>query len=211
MRSAIYLVGHGPYRQPRLIELQHLRILRYRDLLSDPAEADVFIDLNFPRSPDPMRANELTEFASLHEAVKAKQYGSVYVDLEIGSGFKPYEFMFVPQLLRAAGAKVFNVFYDDDDVLESALKQRYGDHAHADEVDDASDFINFFPTHAGVLVERSLRELENDENRNHPALAKASSYVDGLKKDNPYRGGKPFVERGLEHEWYRRRSRQRQK
>jgi hypothetical protein len=206
-RRAIYLVGHGPYRQPRLIELQHLRILRYRDLVGDSADAHVFTDVNFPRSPDPMRPTELPEFARLRKAIKAKQYRSVYVDLEIGSGFKPYEFMFVPQLLQEAGAKVFNVFYDDGDVLEASLSQRYGNHAHADEVDDASDFINFFPTYTGTLIERSLRELENQENKNNPLLTKINRHIDGLKKDNPYRGGRPFVERGLEHEWYRRRSR----
>lgn len=206
-RSAIYLVGHGPYRQPRLIELQHLRILRYRDLVSDPADADVFVDLNFPRSPDPMNPNELPEFARLHEAVKAKQYDAVYVDVEIGSGFKPYEFMFVPQLLQGAGAKLFNVFYDEGDVLEGALRRRYGNHAHADEVDDASDFANFFPTLTGTVMERSLRELENQENRNNPILTKLNAHIDRLKKDNSYRSGRPFLERALEHEWYRRRSR----
>lgn len=211
-RSAIYLVGHGPYRQPRLIELQYLRILRYRGLLHDDGNADLFIDLNFPRSSDPLKRRELPEFARLHEAVKATQYSAVYVDLEIGSGFKPYEFMFVPQLLEAEGAKVFNAFYDDGDVLEAALKQRYGDHAHADEVDDASDFINFFPACAGIVVERSLRELENQENRSNPMLEQINRHVANLKKDNPYsRGNVPFVERALEHEWYRRRSQQRGK
>jgi hypothetical protein len=210
--SAIYLVGHGPYRQPRLIEMQYLRILRYRNLLKDESEPHIFIDLNFPRSSDPLRPNELPEFARLQEAVKAKQYSAVYVDLEIGSGFKPYEFMFVPQLLEAAGAKVFNALYDDGDVLEAALKQRYGDHAHADEVDDASDFINFFPAYAGIVVERSLRELENQENRSNPVLEKIYRHVENLKKDSPYGSGRmPFIERGLEHEWYRRRSQQRGK
>lgn len=210
--SATYLVGHGPYRQPRLIELQFLRILRYRNVLKDESEPHIFIDLNFPRSSDPLRPNELPEFERLHEAVKAKQYGAVYVDLEIGSGFKPYEFMFVPHLLEAAGAKVFNAFYDDGDVLEAALKQRYGDHAHADEVDDASDFINFFPAYAGIVVERSLRELETQGNRINPVLEQIDRHVANLKKDNPYsRGNVPFVERALEHEWYRKRSQQRGK
>lgn len=33
MKAAIYLCGHGPYREPRLIEMQHLRILRYCEAL----------------------------------------------------------------------------------------------------------------------------------------------------------------------------------
>lgn len=212
-RSAIYLIGHGPYRQPRFIELQYLRIFRYRNLLNEVSEADVFIDLNFPRlSAAPLRPDELPEFVRLHEAVKAKQYSAVYIDLEIGSGFKPYEFMFVPQLLEAAGTKVFNAFYDDGNVLEAALKQRYGDHAHADEIDDASDFLNFFPAYAGMLVERSLRELGNQENRSNPMLGQVDRHVGNLKKDNPYSSGRiPFVERGLEHEWYKTRSQQGEK
>jgi hypothetical protein len=182
-------------------------------VVDEASEADVFIDLNFPRLPDaPLRSNELPEFVRLHEAVKAKQYSAVYVDLEIGSGFKPYEFMFVPQLLEAAGTKVFNAFYDDGNVLEAALKQRYGDHARADEIDDASDFLNFFPAYAGMLVERSLRELDNQENRSNPMLGQVDRHVENLKKDNPYsRGRMPFVERGLEHEWYKKRSEQRTK
>jgi hypothetical protein len=56
-KAAIYLIGQGSYRNPRLIELQHMRIKRYRralenklDLWFDCREGDVFIDLNDPRS-----------------------------------------------------------------------------------------------------------------------------------------------------------------
>jgi hypothetical protein len=52
---AAYLVGHGPYRSPRLIELQWMRIRRYRGLLGTKYEMrlnqlEAFVDVNLPRA-----------------------------------------------------------------------------------------------------------------------------------------------------------------
>ena len=48
--SAIYLVGHGSFQEPRLIELQYHRIMRYIEARDDNTESspDIFVDLGIP-------------------------------------------------------------------------------------------------------------------------------------------------------------------
>jgi hypothetical protein len=48
-----------------------------------------------------------------------------------------------------------------------------------------------------VLVERSLRELDNQENRSNAMLGQVERHVGNLKKDNPYSSDRiPFVDAG---------------
>src|SRR5437763_6999552 len=113
--TAIYLVGHGPFHKPRLIELQHRRILRYYDALGPRtgAKPDVYIDLNMPRTSDgPHKPEALPAFMQLWQAIRAKQYALVLIDLE--DGVNQGSLLFVRPILQEAGAKVLNAFYDDD-------------------------------------------------------------------------------------------------
>jgi hypothetical protein len=85
---AIYLVGHGPRRQPRPIELQHVRILRYFDALErklgiDFSTREVFVDVNWP--PTNYGAPEhFPELLKLAAPIREKSYDTVIVDLAPG-------------------------------------------------------------------------------------------------------------------------------
>jgi hypothetical protein len=105
--------------------------------------------------------------------------------------------LFVRPILQEAGAKVLNAFYDDDEVLERALKERFGKRASVDDVTDGSDLVGFFPGLAGEVIEAALRrEL------GHGGLLLLNDRIEGLKRLKPYAGGRsPFVEDRLSLEW----------
>lgn len=121
-------MGHGFLKQPRLLELQYFRITRYIEVHGDHGVAppDVFTDLSSRSSSSgPQTIEELPALVNLLERIRAKAYDLVFIDVEHGSfGFDPVA-LIRPHLERA-GAKVLNVFYDDDKILEGALKERFG-------------------------------------------------------------------------------------
>ncbi len=200
--TAIYLVGHGPLREPRLIELQYNRIIRYWGALGEEAGSapDVFTDLNYPRSSSgPQGPEELPAFTKLLDRVRVKAYGLVLMDLQDGS-FESDALMFIRPSLEQAGARVLNVFYDDERALEQALKKRWGKGALVDDLTDGSDLVCFFPGLASEITTASLRrELETGD------LQPIKQRIDFLKKLRPYAGGRrPFIEDRLSLEWQRR-------
>jgi hypothetical protein len=204
--AAIYLVGHGSLSQPRLIELQYQRILRYRSALAGRYETGrsaprVFVDLELPRfAVGIVDLEEVPAFGRLQEGVRNKQLSVVYIDLEEGSAFTPrYETTFVRSALEDAGARVLNAFYDDEAAFDQALKARYGECARAHEVTESSDFVCFFPSLASEITASALRrELEDEE------LPQVARRLETLKKVRPYAGGQtPFVEDRLALDWQR--------
>jgi hypothetical protein len=204
--AAIYLVGHGSVSQPRLIELQHQRILRYRSALVGRYESArsaprVFVDLALPRfAMGKIDLAEVPEFSRLRDGVQNGQFNVVYIDLEENSGFTPrYESEFVRSGLEDAGAKVLNAFYDDEKAFEQALKDRYGECARSHEITEDSDFVCFFPSFASEIAASVLRrEIRDGE---FPRIVQR---FEVLKKSKPYAGGRtPFVEEQLTLEWQR--------
>jgi hypothetical protein len=196
--TAIYLVGHGPFHKPRLIELQHRRIMRYYEALGPQtgAKPDIYTDLNLPRtSGGPHKPEALPAFMQLWQAMRAKQYTLVLMDLE--DGVNQGSLMFVRPILQEVGAKVLNAFYDDDQVLERSLKERYGKRALIDDVTDGSDLVGFFPGLAADVSEAALRrELGRG------GLLHINDRIEDLKRLKPYAAGRsPFVEDRLSLEW----------
>src|SRR5258708_8263594 len=80
--AAIYLVGQGSISQPRLIELQHQRILRYRSALAGRYELGrsaprVFVDLALPRfAMGEIDFREVPEFSRLRDGVQNENSAS---------------------------------------------------------------------------------------------------------------------------------------
>jgi hypothetical protein len=211
--TAIYLVGHGPYREPRLIELQYQRILRYRRIVREKyetgyPEAAVFVDLNYPRTES--RGYELTSFPAfvqLCRAVKQKQFGVVYLDLEVGTSFAPYAFSFVQSTLEECGAKVLNAFYDEDKALAEELRDKFGPDADTLYIDDGSDFVNFFPALAAEVTVTALRDELSERPARNAEVSAIEHRIHRLSESSPYSSsGMPFVEDRLREQWLRRRA-----
>jgi hypothetical protein len=195
---AIYLVGHGPFHKPRLIELQHRRIMRVYELLGDQSgeRPGVYTDLHFPRTAEgPHKPDALSALMQLRQEIRAKRYTVVLMDLE--DGVNQGTLLFVRPVLEEAGAKVVNVFYDDDRILERSLKDRFGKCASVDDITDGSDLVGFFPGLAGEVSQAALRkELA------HGGLLPINDRIESLLRLKPYSGGRhPFIEDRLSLEW----------
>lgn len=202
----MYLVGHGSYVRPRLVELQYQRIRRYRELIRSQvdftlSDADVFIDFRLPKlAMGQLNLHDVPAFERLLQRVRAAEFKVVLTDLDYG--YSRYESAFVRESLEDAGANVFNVFTDDGAVFERALNERFGTSASVEDVTEASDFVCFFPSLTSEVVSIALRrELE------HPAGAmenfqKVKQRIDALKVFHPYGGGgRPFIEDRLNLGW----------
>lgn len=196
--SAIYLVGHGSFRQPRLIELQYRRIMRYIEARQDntAGSPDIFVDFNCPRRGMTRTLDELPHLNALTE--RASNYARIFIDIE-DSGFDNVSVL-VHEALEGRGSKLLNVFYDEENVMDRKLKYMYGKNARADYLTAGSDFTCFFPNLVAEILEAALREeitLDNPATIQRRLLA--------LRALMPYRGGKtPFIEDRLRLEWKQR-------
>jgi hypothetical protein len=204
--AAMYLVGHGSFGCPRLIELQYRRIARYRESLEGNSgpPLDVFTDLNLPRgSSGPERPEELPALVSLGEGIRSNKYKLVFIDLQDGASFNPSALTFVRPYLESAGAKVMNAFYDDGRFLEQSLKRRCGRGAMVDHVTDASDMVCFFPGLASEIIATALRK-ELDDAVSQMVRMRISERIDALKALKSYAAGRiPFIEGRLSSEWHK--------
>ncbi|MGB6875738.1 MAG: hypothetical protein WBD87_06850 [Candidatus Acidiferrales bacterium] len=194
----MYLVGHGSFQEPRLIELQYHRIMRYIDARGDKTDGspDIFVDLNSLHGSGPRTLDQLPNLVVLRE--RTNNYTRIFIDIEDS------DFDNLSPLVRAAlegrGPKVLNVFYDDENILDRKLKGIYGNNARVDDITDGSDFTCFFPTLVSSILEAALRqEIVAD---NPPSIWERILSLKALK---PYRGGKqPFIEDRLSLEWKQR-------
>lgn len=196
--SAIYLVGHGSFQQPRLIELQYRRIVRYIEAREDDTDGvpDIFVDFNCPRDGRTRTLDQLPNLCTLSEHVN--EYARIFMDIE-DSDFDNVSVL-VREALEGRGTKVLNAFYDDEKVLDRKLKSDYGKNARTDDLTDGSDFTCFFPSLAANVLEAALRQeiIAN----NPPSIWER---ISSLKTLRPYRGGKkPFIEDRLSLEWKER-------
>lgn len=186
LKAAVYLVGHGPYREPRLIELQYLRILRYRDALAEKLDKyieikDIYIDLNFPRD---MTAENLPNLMNLVDKLKQKSYDAVLIDID-NPMLQYHSIAPVIYTLERTGVKVYNCYYDDEDAMKLEFIKRFGRGSEKIAMtSDSEDIITLFPALAGnVILEAFDRDLEryNDE-RVHRIWQVAGN----LRDQNPY-------------------------
>jgi hypothetical protein len=215
LQSAIYLLGHGPQRQPRFLELQYRRIARYSELfcarhpfVSSPSA--VFADLNLLRGSQGVSTpEELPELLRLRSLVQAKQFGTVFLDLDENPGLGSFDLLFVRTTLEAVRARVLNAFYDEEHVFGDTLKEQYGQHARPHEVDDAADLVGFFPATAAAATAASLRRQLAECDAEDPAARSLRRRIVELQDKNPYLGGRsPFIDDGLADEWSRKRLRE---
>ena len=116
LQAALYLFGHGPYREPRVIEMQYLRVLRYREALEEKLEIEIdikktYVDINFPREE---ALEKLTNLQALLNDVKRQKVDTLIVDICEGDSFYQNRYTPIIWALERAGAKVFNCYYDDE-------------------------------------------------------------------------------------------------
>jgi hypothetical protein len=139
-----------------------MRIGRYRELLGTKykkrwKQLDAFVDVNFPRA-DRITEQTFRSYSRLLQAVDDRQVRLVYIDIEMQVGTSQY-YHWVAHSLERSGVRVVNAFYDEDEVLQQSLAQSYGKQADAREIDDASDFVGFFPALSSRISHAALRRV----------------------------------------------------
>jgi hypothetical protein len=160
-KSAVYLCGHGSYREPRPLDLQYLRILRYADLLGHKLGTHfqgrrAYVDPNFPRQ---RYFDELPALQQVCAEVRAKRYDVVFIGIAPPNHFGALNIVAsVRHYLRDAGATVYNAYDDDESALADEVAERWGESSrHFAPQGDADDMVAFFPgLAASVAREASL-------------------------------------------------------
>ena len=154
-RTAIYLVGQGSSRDPRLVELQYLRILRAVPQLREQHDLDILPEPY--TDPLPGRASSFVQrplyvMAPILDAIKEgfpalyrlcqdieqKLIGTVLIDLA--------ELPVIPTFLKANGAQVIN--------CNDLHFDKKGHYLNVDEDSDLKDCIAFFPRFVGDLIQQ---------------------------------------------------------
>lgn len=206
MKVALYMCGHGPYREPRFIEMQYLRLLRYRSALKDKLEENIdiegiYIDINFPRTDC---IKELKELCTLLKNIKEEKVKTVLVDICVGESFFEYKYENIIWQLENSGAKVYNCFYDDEDASLSVLVNKFGKKVHSYLLpSDREEFITLFPALASevayeVFEDRLSKIPAGNED---PFITYVFRKIRSLSEENPYRCSKlPWLSHKKIHE-----------
>lgn len=193
IRTAIYLCGQGPYREPYPIEVQHLRIIRYLPFLEKALDriievVQVETDLNWPRNNGYMVSCDEYMPSGLRRLAEQIRAGAINMVLmnywsdSWGPSLEGHE-----GVLRRAGATIINVAHDPFNLCRQAVKARYGDSADI-HYDHHTDFITFFPTLAASIAEWSLTGTECQTGEGyHPQ--KVERRLSTLREQRPYPGG----------------------
>jgi hypothetical protein len=208
---AAYLVGHGPLREPRPIELQMMRILRYQSLLGSKEEFRgfwreffIYVDLNYPRSKLFYQRDNFPQFHQVLEELEGRSIGLVLIDVQESVGIYD-SYSWIRTALVNAGARVVNVFYDSEKLIKEYIEERYRGQALVQEVDDGSDFVNFFPTLSAAIGRAALDPGFERGDRRRERFEAATSRLHRIGERNPYSAGRePFIQEDLTDEWFRR-------
>jgi hypothetical protein len=192
LKAAVYLVGHGPYREPRLLELQYLRIQRYRVALANKlnkniAIKDVYIDINSPRDTT---ADNLRNLMVLIDKINHNLYDMVLIDIE-DSINQVHLISPVINTLEHTGVKVYNCYYDDEDALKNEFVRDYGEGAaRVANTSDDEDIITLFPALVGSIIFRAFeRELDSLNNCYEGDFNQVYRKARRLSTTNPYGRG----------------------
>jgi hypothetical protein len=204
--SAIYLVGDGPYREPRLIELQYLRVLRYANALGEKLKKrfgpfELFVDLAFPRAMD---AEDVPSLMRLVGAIENGAIGTVFLDLQIGRPYSPYENQPVVNTLRKTNVRIYNAYHDDEDAISDKVRGLFrGKVPYFHGTSDAEDIVTLFPGLAASVAREAI--CLGDRCGQTISAESISSELHNLGTENPYNASSlPLLSARRHHEMWKR-------
>ncbi|MFC5865035.1 hypothetical protein ACFPT7_22190 [Acidicapsa dinghuensis] len=188
-----------------------MRIERYQSLLGSKDEFRLvlgdcytYIDLNYPRSKPLYPRDDFPQLRKLLADLERHSIGLVLIDLQETFGISE-SYSWIRHTLTNAGVRVVNAFYDSEDVLAESIAAQYRGQAHLQEIDDGSDFVNFFPALSAAIGRAALAPgLRLGERRNQQFEA-AEKHFYRIGQRSPYSAGRePFIQEDLTDEWFRR-------
>jgi hypothetical protein len=202
-KAAIYLIGHGPKREPRPVELQYMRVNRYIGMLREAGSGCInisrepYVDLNMRRYEYSGLADHFPQFETLLGAIH--EYEVVFTDIvETRDPRDAVYYNWVRYRLEAAGARVENVTYEEEEWLKNYFAQHFGPEAQflSYSVDDGSDLLCFFPAMAASILSAVIKHRQERENREF--LERYHHLTRFYSESSPYRSGDwPFVEESV--------------
>ncbi len=193
--SALYLIAHqGTLKAPRPVEVQHMRIRRYMDLLGERQgmhhhydEAhDIYIDFNFTGG------GSFPALMRLGEALGQHRYRAVFVDLAgepQGYSERNSAYSRAVYTLRKLPVELIDVSDDPAGVLQERLQELCGEHskmASLELQDGSHDLVCFFPGLAAAVA-RAMFYRYDDETG--PVAEAVRRRIHIIGDDNPYRTG----------------------
>lgn len=194
MKTAIYLCVQGPYREPRTIELQYMRILRYLDLVNLKLDKSydidlVFIDINYPRVD---RINDLPEFTRLNNEVISSKVSTIFVDIDYMDSLYPEKYLRIVDVFKASGAHVYNSCFDYEQIQKDYFIERFCCAPNEMIPNDIEEFVALFPSLSAKITEDVLGGLVNKKNRmiNKDQMDSIIDSLRFLKRENPYSSGR---------------------
>ena len=138
------------------------------------------------------------------EDLERRSIGLVLIDVKESDGFYD-SYSWIRFALTNAGVRVVNVFYDSEKVLEDCIEGQYRGQGHIEEVDDGSDFVNFFPTLSAAIGRAALNPGFRFDDRREEQFETTTNYLHRIGERNPYSAGRePFIQEDLTDEWFRR-------
>lgn len=191
MKVALYLLGQGPYREPRIIEMQYFRISRYCEALEEKLETEIdikkiYIDINFPRTED---LEKLSNLQVLLNDVRKQNIDTVIVDICHGEGFQQNKYTPIIWTIESTGAKVYNCYYDDENALITVLTKWYGKNVHSYMLpNDREEFLELFPALAAGVTYEVLKDWLSriPTGNNDPFINYVLQKIDFMRNENPY-------------------------
>jgi hypothetical protein len=211
--SALYLVAHqGPLRKPRPVEIQHMRIRRYIDLLRQlrgvehrySEGEDIYIDFNLTGT------GQFPGLMRLGERISQHKYRAVFVDLVgqssfPGDSFRDTAYSKLEYTLAQLPIEVIDISRDPSGVLVERLSELTKSWARVmcgEMVDASHDMVCFFPALSAQIIEAAFFQSGDQLHET------VSRRIEVLSKDNPYSGGRePWLPEPL---WYAYRQYERQ-
>lgn len=194
--AAVYLLGHGPYREPRLLELQYLRIVRYCELFAMQRHQFVDIratmcDVNHPRvgSATTSCLRDLPQLAALCAEIELGNIEVVFIDIAFGAAFNSGKYLGIPRALKHSGATVYNCYYDDEQILLTELRSRFGDLTNPSDLPrDYEEIVSLFPRLAAGVADEIVAQAA--PNRENGTLQEVLTEISHKRAANPYKASK---------------------
>lgn len=188
---AVYLAGQGPYREPKPIELQYMRITRYLDCLREQCDGEigvieVAVDLNHPRST---YADDVgfPQFSLINELGAKGQIIAVLGDLA-QTDSRHASFQWVENTLNRHQVSYIDAGLDEGGFVATKITNQFGPILGDYLPSDAEDMLAFYPGLCDAIIYEFLDEAQRSDSAAGEAAARAcDEFRSSLFEEKPYR------------------------
>lgn len=192
--TVIYLISHGLYSKPRLIDIQYQRIMRFHSLVNETSRYRNirYTDLLHPPDIDmgvniynKLTQHDVPAFMHMLRRYEQGEYKSVILDINTNVATNSSTGESIILTLKERKIPHINVFYEDRFLMEKLdMHENLGWL-----LNDNGDFITFFPKLAADIINHADSIMfEGHQSRQWGSLT-AQHISNALRDENPYMRG----------------------